>query len=145
MQETPNHRGSSTTMIVVAAGALLLIFVAIAASIYLPYRHERQVEQTVRALGGYVVSDYRGPKAIPESLRGRIPIWDRILRVHLTSTPVTDSDLILRRDQIHLKQLELGFTRISDAGLERLKGMTSLELIDLRGTAITDAGLVHLK
>ena len=146
MQETPNHRGSSTTMIVVAAGVLLLIVMSIAASIYLPYHQKRKVDQVVRARGGAVAAwDYYGPTLIPESQRHRFTVWDRNRNIDLTSTPTTDADLILLREQFHLVDLELGFTRISDAGLVHLKGLTILRQIDLRGTAITDAGLVHLK
>jgi hypothetical protein len=145
MQETPNHRGSSTT-IVVTAGVLLLIALAIATPIYLPYRQKQKVDQVVRARGGFIAAwDYYGPTLIPESQRHRFTVWDRNINIDLTSTPTTDDDLILLREQFHLVDQELGFTRISDAGLEHLKGLPNLDVLDFDGTAITDDGLKELK
>ncbi len=69
----------------------------------------------------------------------------RLSRLDLTRTQVTNAGLMHLAELTELAHLELGETKVSDAGLVHLKGLTKLRGIDLRGTQVTDAGIERLR
>lgn len=71
-------------------------------------------------------------------------VFDRISRVNLIKTGVTDAGLVCLRGMTTLNELDLDGTSITDAGLAHLGGLTNLKMLYLNETGVTDAGLVHV-
>jgi Leucine rich repeat len=70
---------------------------------------------------------------------------DRVERLDLSFTRVSDAGLVHLKRMTNLSKLHLWGTEITDAGLVHLKGMTNLTALSLGNTRVTDAGMVHLK
>jgi hypothetical protein len=70
---------------------------------------------------------------------------DRLERLSLHGTPVTDAGLECLRGLACLRVLDLDDTFVTDEGLACLKGMTRLKFLSLEGTRVTDAGIRELQ
>ena len=69
-----------------------------------------------------------------------------ITEVNLTSTWITDEDLVRLASLRDLEDLNLSYTWISDLGLEHLKPLENITRLDLRFVEyISDGGIAHLK
>ncbi|MEZ4728535.1 MAG: NACHT domain-containing protein [Caldilineaceae bacterium] len=62
----------------------------------------------------------------------------------LTSTPLSDSELVHFQDLPRLQSLDLAYTQVNDASLSYLRNLRTLHLLDLSSTQISDTGLYHL-
>ena len=69
----------------------------------------------------------------------------RVTGLDLSSTKVTDAELVHIQGLSQLQTLNLGSTSITDAGLAHLAGLTELQVLDLSSTKVTDAGVAELK
>lgn len=79
------------------------------------------------------------------ALGGKVELSvDRVIKVYLHETKVTDHDLAHLAKLSKVQNLFLGKTQIGDAGLEHLSGLTDLKTLSLNGTQVTDAGLQAL-
>jgi hypothetical protein len=69
---------------------------------------------------------------------------DKLMRINLSRTSITD-DGLKRISRMHgLEQLRLASPRVTDAGLECLSELKQLRFLHLIGMPITDAGLDRL-
>jgi Leucine-rich repeat (LRR) protein len=82
------------------------------------------------------------------SIEGARTVEDRdgnIVELDLSSTWVSDADLVQVSRLRHLRKLHLSHTRISDAGLERLKVLPGVvELNCYYAESLTEDGIAHL-
>ena len=69
---------------------------------------------------------------------------ERVTKLNLSRTHVTDAALAQLAELPSLAALNLSRTQVTDAGLAHLAGLTSLTELDLQDTEVTDAGLEHL-
>jgi hypothetical protein len=69
---------------------------------------------------------------------------DKVLRINLSRTEITDQGLAEISRLARLEQLRLASGRIDDAGLECLAKLEHLRFLHLIDMPITDAGLDHL-
>jgi hypothetical protein len=129
----------------IVIGALLAAVVSIAVFVWMPYQRELGIARRIQEFSGKVQWTYSGADCVPQSIRGRLPFCERICRVDLDNTQVTDAGFEHLKGLANLVVLKLRNTQVTDVGLEHLKGMTKLEIINLSGTRLTDAGLEHLK
>ena len=82
-----------------------------------------------------------------EKLTGELTKADleKVTRLHLDETKITDVGL---KDVAKLKQLTtlgLAYTKITDVGLKELAKLQKLEYLSLRDTKITKAGVAELQ
>jgi hypothetical protein len=68
-----------------------------------------------------------------------------VIEADLRNSLVSNTDLVLLREQVGLKRLILQSTHITDAGLEHLKRLPNLRYLNLENTNITNGGLIHIK
>lgn len=151
-------------------GFLVLLAVLYAmANVYfmnLADHRERELVQSLEAIGGRGTYHYFGPKWLPKWMAGW-QLWYRVEYVDLAGTStgadklsdlrslrwlrdldlsetnLTDADLQSLANMPHLESLILNRTRIGDVGLQHLRGL-NLEVLGLFHTRVTDAGLKHL-
>lgn len=151
----------------------LVVFASLTGSAYLTmrihavYQWEQHVASEVKELGGNVVFEYTGPKALPQSAQDRLPYLRRIQSMTLIGQDVPEDrfaklealtileDLWLDHAQFgdlslaHLKgkaslrRIALRHTSVGE-GIEHLHGLSGLEELDLNYTQVTDAGLVQI-
>jgi len=69
---------------------------------------------------------------------------DRLQKLDLSGSNVTDAELVHLKDLASLQTLLLSKTQVTDDGLSHFKGLKNLASLDLQGTKITDAGMTHL-
>jgi len=69
---------------------------------------------------------------------------ERIERIVLTRTAISDAGLVQLLRLPTLKSVVLDWTKITDGGLHQLAALKSLQFIGLYGTAIGDAGIQEL-
>jgi len=69
---------------------------------------------------------------------------DRLQKLDLSGSNVTDAELVHLKDLASLQTLWLSKTQVTDDGLSHLKGLKNLTWLELHGTKITDTGLTHL-
>ena len=69
---------------------------------------------------------------------------NRVTKIDLNSTSVSDADLKLLGSLTALEALDLGKTKITDAGLIHLKGLKNLRSLNLAFDDVSDEGLRHL-
>ncbi len=77
-------------------------------------------------------------------LRQLAGLEDKVLRINLSRTEITDQGLAQISRLARLEQLRLASARIDDAGLECLAKLEHLRFLHLIDMPITDAGLNHL-
>lgn len=70
---------------------------------------------------------------------------DRLVRLNLESTRVSDAVAETLVPQKGLRELDLSFTAVGDAGLEPLRGARHIEVLWLTGSEISDASLPLLR
>ncbi len=70
---------------------------------------------------------------------------EKLRRINLSKTTITDEGLIAIARCQNLEQLRLASDRLSDDGLKCLGQLQQLRHLHLIGAPITDAGLVHLE
>jgi CxxC motif-containing protein (DUF1111 family)/Leucine-rich repeat (LRR) protein len=63
----------------------------------------------------------------------------------LSQTQITNAGLAALRGLPNLQELDLGINTITDAGLAHLEELTQLQALSVRFTLLTDAGLAHLE
>lgn len=88
----------------------------------------QQAATAVEQLGGSVLHDQQG----------------FVVKVDLTRSRATDTDLAMLQQFAHLDRLHLP-AAITDEGLRHVAGLTGLEKLDIQYTQVTDAGLEHLR
>ena len=93
---------------------------------------QEQPVEAIERLGGQITFDRNRPNK---------PVTD----VDLSSTKVTDDELVHLKGLTNLQYLNLTGTKVTDAGLEHLKGLTSLKRLDLDGTKVTTKGVNKLQ
>lgn len=132
----------------------------------LAFHRERELVQSLEAIGGRGTYHYFGPKWLPKQMASwqlwyrveyvdlagtsigadelsRLRSLRRLRHLDLSETNLTDADLQHLANVPHLESLILNRTHISDAGLQQLRGL-NLEGLDLFHTHVTDAGLKHV-
>ncbi len=72
-------------------------------------------------------------------------LQDKLRRLNLSHTTITDAGLARIAQMHELEQLRLESAAITDAGLADLEQLTKLRHLHLIDAAITDAGLEHLE
>ena len=150
MNEAPREPSTAwwfdrTNAVQIVIGALLMLVLAGAASVYIPYHREQQIARKIESIGGEVGNNFIGPNWILMDVQERLPFLKRMTSISFYETQVTDADLGDLKGLTRLFWLDLNRTQVTDDGLEHLKGLTSLKVLTLSGTQITDAGLEHLK
>jgi len=87
-------------------------------------------------------NDYVGPLiwVVPPSKLN----FERVRKLDLSYTEITDAGLKEVAKLENLTQLELSFTQITDTGLKELTKLKQLEGLYMERTQITDAGLKEL-
>jgi len=126
-------------------GAVLLVAVLSAVLVLLPYQRELQIARKINSLGGSIGYGYGGPSSVPQSIRDRVILFDRMYTVTLSGKAVPSDVLLDLGSLTSLKWLYLRSTQVTDAALEHLKGLTGLERLYINGTQVTDVGLATLK
>ncbi len=71
--------------------------------------------------------------------------FDRLERLSLEETRVSDRGLAHLKRLTKLSTLNLRSTQVNDAGLAQLEGLSNLTWLDLSRTRVTDEGLIHLQ
>jgi hypothetical protein len=72
--------------------------------------------------------------------------FPNLTQLNLNGTGITDGDLAaLKPMEQRLTRLNLAQTRITDEGLTQLQGLTNLESLDLHRTAVTGNALANLR
>src|SRR5262249_428498 len=122
----------AVVMLAVTAGGLLL-------AIWLPYSLEREAVRTIRNLRARVETAPVRPAFLPE-----LAVFTRVTFVDLSSSAITDDDLVQLCRLSHLSSLHLSKTRVTDVGLAHIARLDSLSLLYLDRTKIGDAGLARL-
>ena len=75
----------------------------------------------------------------------RIRPFQKVIRLELYDTGITDGGLEHLADFAELVHLDLYNTRVTDSGLKHLWTLTTLKYLDLRKTIVTDAGVAELR
>ena len=70
---------------------------------------------------------------------------DKVTRIHLHTTKITDAGLKEVAKLQQLTHLYLGDTQITDEGLKEVAKLKKLTILYLYGTKVTDAGVAELK
>ena len=127
--------------------ALLIVSASYAAAtVFGAYHFELRKEVELRKLGADVTMFYCGPDWVPDGLRARISVFDRIAMVRFQSSPKVDNNALVSVVGLeHLYYLDLHDTRIGDDGLRFLSSLQGLQQLNLSQTNITDSGLEQLK
>ncbi len=112
----------------------------------------------VERLGGFVGENGDGDEALSVVLErtavmdddlGRIALLiradDRVNRLVLDHTRISDAGLAHREGLTQLTWIYLSDAPVTDAGLEHLRGLTKLRALVLWNTAVTEAGVQRLK
>ena len=150
MDETPREPAMAWRFIRAYAvriviGTVLLVELYVVTRLYATYRREQRIARKIESVGGRASFLYSGPNWIPQSIRNRQPLFDRIQDVDLEERPLP-SDLLEELGWLlNLVIINFNGTQITDSGLEHLKGLTSIEELSLGRTRVTDAGFEHLK
>jgi len=129
----------------IVIGAVLMAAVYAAVLVWMPYQREQRIVKEIEACRGKVNWQYFSPDWIPQSMRERTTLFNRVTCLHLDNTQVTDTELEHLKGLPNLTALDLRRTKVTDAGLEHLKGLTNLEWLDLASTHVTDTGLERFK
>jgi hypothetical protein len=126
------------------AALILLLLLAVGWGFWLPRHRQAAVCDEIVAMGGDYEIFYDGP-------RWRwlydleVPVvgnpFDRVVRVNLGSTRVTDQWLRNLSALRGVRELSLDRTAISDAGVKHLESLSELRDLTLKETRITDRGL----
>jgi hypothetical protein len=127
--------------------AVVLILIAVALSIWIPYYRETQLVAKIESWGG-VVETYPRPDwlrdFVGEERLGRIKVLNRVTRVQLSETSVSDAEIVQLTELTTIEALYLDNTRVTDEGLAELCRLKNLVALCIAGTAVTDRGLAHL-
>ena len=124
---------------------LSLLGAASALWIGVPAYRQHVAIREIELLGGYVVTEERGPDWLRQWFsRETMRRFEIARNVNLSETEVTDEALRCVECLGDLEELNLSRTRITDEGLKRLKDLTNLDWLILEGTRVTDDGLGHL-
>ena len=111
--------------------------------------------QTSRDVAVKLLTSLGSRRRLPRSFQPYIPLPGRrpflladngsILKVDLSYTPLTDTDMAKMADGLHdVIWLHLTATNITDAGLQGLSTLTKLQELSLRDTQVSSAGLIHI-
>ncbi len=73
-----------------------------------------------------------------------VPLGDRLERLDITGTSLTDGAAAMLTRFSKLKVLRAGFTGLGDAAVAALAGLTELESCSLHYTVVTDASAAVL-
>jgi hypothetical protein len=79
-----------------------------------------------------------------EQLDALAGLEDKLRRINLSHSRISDAGLARIAGMRKLEQLRLASDQVTDAGLESLKDLKNLRHLHLIGMPITDAGLAHL-
>ena len=82
---------------------------------------------------------------VSEAVMVHIGSLNRLQRLILDSSTVTDEDLRHLERLTNLRALYLSDTKVTDAGLAHLDGLRNLEELVLMRTHVSDGGLRHLE
>ena len=129
----------------IVIGGVMMMAAYMIISIYAMHLREQRIATAILSHEGHVEFAYFGPDWVPESVRERLPLLDRIRSVRFTSTRDTKTNLERLKGLTKLEQINLTSTQVGDTDLEHLKELNSLKQLSLAGTQVTDAGLRHLK
>lgn len=127
--------------------AVVLILTAIALSVWIPYYREQQLAAKIESWGG-VVETYPRPDwlrdFVGEERLGRIKVLNRVTRVQLSETSVSDAEIVQLTELTNIEALYLDDTRMTDEGLAELCRFKNIDALCIADTAVTDRGLAHL-
>jgi hypothetical protein len=103
-----------------------------------------------RWLGDFLGADHLDHIALVNLRSGnamlvRVGRLDRLERLSLDGSLVSDSGLMHLEGLTRLRWLNLRDTKVGDAGVDHLRRLTELRSLNLRRTSVSDAGLVRLK
>jgi len=79
-----------------------------------------------------------------DQLKDLLKIKDQIVSLNLNKMPVVDDDLKIVAEFIHLRELNLSFTKITAAGISYLLNLTRLKSISLSNTKVGSDGLERI-
>jgi Leucine-rich repeat (LRR) protein len=71
--------------------------------------------------------------------------WQKLKRVNLRGTKITDTTLEHLANVMTLEALDVGFAQITDVGLDRLTSLPNLKELMIGGNKLTDTGLQALR
>src|SRR5580700_908146 len=71
--------------------------------------------------------------------------WQRLKRLNLRGTKITDSTLQSLNRLTSLEALDIGFAQVTDSGLAQLNALSNLKELSIGGNKLTDAGLQALR
>lgn len=71
--------------------------------------------------------------------------WQRLKRLNLRGTKITDSTLQFLNGLTSLEALDIGFAQVTDSGLAQLNALSNLKELSIGGNKLTDAGLQALR
>jgi Leucine-rich repeat (LRR) protein len=71
--------------------------------------------------------------------------WQKLKRINLRGTKVTDTTLEHLANVTTLESLDVGFAQITDVGLDRLTPLVNLKELVVGGNKLTDVGLQALR
>ncbi len=71
--------------------------------------------------------------------------WQRLKRLNLRGTKITDSTLQFLNRLTSLEVLDIGFAQVTDSGLAQLNALSNLKELSIGGNKLTDAGLQALR
>ena len=130
-------------------GTVVLVVGFVGLSVWLPWHREQQAIRTIESCGGEAFETATiGPKWL-QQLVGKhrlqeLKVFERVTRVSLDITAITDADVAHLSKLTNLKYLSFSRTAITDTGLAHLSGLAKLEYLSLSESTVTDAGLAQL-
>ncbi|MGB7324436.1 MAG: hypothetical protein WBD31_06160 [Rubripirellula sp.] len=106
---------------------------------------EREATTQLAAIGGFANSE--SLLCFPLDLVAshyEFPLFDRVTRMMMAESPVTDAHLIQVASFHHLNAIFLEHTPVTNDSLKHLSGLTKLRKLSLGSTRVDDRGLVTL-
>lgn len=150
-------------------GAVMVAVVYSTLNIYAAYQRDQRTARALDAQYVFVTIAYTGPEFVPQSLREKIPFFNRVIAAKtqamrlspevgrelssltclrvltLRGSQITDKLLANLNGLKTLHRLRLNHSPITDAGLRQFDGFTELQSLELASTQVTDASMELLK
>jgi hypothetical protein len=129
----------------IVIGVILIAILFDMMRVVVSYQREQRIAGKIRAVRGEVRFDDFTPPWMPQLLRGRMPVYQRVNYVSLERAAVATEILEDLASLKFLDSLELHYTQFNAIGAESLRGTRGIRLLKIAGTQIGDAELEFLR
>lgn len=110
-------------------GVILVAIVCWVTSFYASYRREQRIAARIKTRGGLVHFEPCGLSWMPQAIRTKLPLQDRITGVNVSSETVPPEMFIELGSLSNLNSLALKDAQMSDPGRKHLKQAKKLKIV----------------